>query len=702
VAPTNRLAQETSPYLRQHAENPVDWYPWGAEALGRARDLDRPLLLSIGYSSCHWCHVMAHESFEDEKTASQLNDSFVAVKIDREERPDLDAIYMEAVQALNGGHGGWPLTVFATPDGRPFYGGTYFPPVPRHGSPAFRAVASAIADAWATRREQIDVEAAELTAAVATRLEPPAASGERPAALHLLAGAVDRIEEIIDREHGGIGRAPKFPQAPILELLLRAHLAGRAGALEMATAALDAMAAGGIYDHVGGGFARYATDRAWQVPHFEKMLYDQALLARAYLHGWQITGRADYRQVLDETLGYVLSDLRDPAGGVRSAEDADSEGEEGLFYTWTTDELVAALGPSGARVVAAFYAVTPEGNFEGGRSILHRRIGESLERPPEVEELRARLRSARSARPRPGIDDKVLTEWNAMTASVLAEAGAATGVAAWLAGAVEIGEFLLASLRRGDGRWMRSWTAGRASQLAVAADYAWLVECFTRLGEATGEARWTGHAVEVARGLVELFPAPGGGWYTTGSDAEPLVVRPRDAYDGVTPAAGSVAASALARLGALTGDPDLIEKARSSVAAAGDALARSPLAFPHLVTAALLVDGGAVEVVVGPGADRSLVVAVHTRLLPDVVLAWGEASRGPLWEGRSDPAERRAFVCRAGTCLAPVETPDDLIAAIVKALAGRDVVAPAHSARGDAHISVPARPVTPAGGEQRG
>ncbi|HUY30610.1 MAG TPA: thioredoxin domain-containing protein [Acidimicrobiales bacterium] len=663
----NRLADETSLYLRQHAQNPVDWYPWGEEALARARDLDRPLFVSIGYSACHWCHVMAHESFEDEGVAAYLNGHFVSVKVDREERPDVDAIYMEAVQALNDGHGGWPLTVFATADGRPFFGGTYFPPEPRHGAPAFIEVATAVAGAWTTRRAELDAQAAELTAAVASRLDAPAASRDRPAAARLVDEAVERVAQIADREHGGIGRAPKFPQAPILELLMRAGDLGHPEALALATAALDAMAAGGIYDHLGGGFARYSTDRAWLVPHFEKMLYDQAQLARAYCHAWQLTGRDDYRQVLDETIAYVLRELRDPGGGIRSAQDADSDGEEGRFYTWTTAELADALGERDGEAAARYYGVTDAGNFERGRSVLHRPPGQPLARQQDVETLRARLFAARAERTPPAVDDKVLAEWNAMACATLAEAASATGTAAWLDAAVEIGDFLIASLRRSDGRWMRAWAAGRATTLAVAADYAWLVECFTRLGEATGDARWTAEALLAADGLVELFAAPDGGWYTTGADAEQLVVRPRDTYDSVTPAAGSIAASALARLGALTGSAELLERAAASVASAGEALVRSPLAFPHLVTAALLCDDGLVEVVVGRGAHRRLVDAVHRAYLPDVVLAWGDPAPGPLWEGRDGAGEERAFVCRSGACLAPVGDPAALLGAVALA-----------------------------------
>jgi uncharacterized protein YyaL (SSP411 family) len=655
----NKLGDQSSPYLLQHKDNPVDWYPWGDEALEKARELGRPLFVSIGYSSCHWCHVMAHESFEDEETAQYMNTHLVPVKVDREERPDIDAIYMEAVQQLNGGRGGWPLSVFTTPDGKPFFGGTYFPPTARNDVPSFRSVLEAVCGAWATRRKELMERADALTAGVASRLEPApvrvvAANGK------VIEHAVSAARDLYDPLYGGIGGPPKFPRAPVLELLLHCHLAGNTGALEMATNTLHAMAAGGIYDHLGGGFARYATDRAWQVPHFEKMLYDQAMLARVNLHAWQATGDGSFRQVLDETLNYVLRDLRHPAGGVCSAEDADSGGGEGLFYTWTLDELEEVLGRDGAGTAAAWYGVTQVGAIEG-RSVLHRPKGADIERPPEIEHLRAELFAARANRARPGIDDKVLTEWNAMIGAVLAEAGAATGNRTWVNAATEIGEFLLQEARRADGRWMRSWKDGLSVSLAVAADYAWLVECFTRLGESTGEARWTDHASDVAEDLISLFSSSDGGFYSTGNDADRLIVRPRDTYDGITPAANSVAGIALARLGVLNGDHALIDRAAASVSSAGEALFNSPLALPGLVSAALLLDAGLIEVVIGRAAERGLVGAVQRNLLPEVVLAWGEPTASPLWQGRDASDDQNAYVCRAGACKLPVRDPEALL-----------------------------------------
>ncbi len=433
----------------------------------------------------------------------------------------------------------------------------------------------------------------------------------------------------------------------------------------MLTTTLEAMASGGMYDHLGGGFHRYSVDRAWQVPHFEKMLYDQAMLAPLYLHAWQLTGDERWLQVLTETLDYVCSTMRDPSGGFWSAEDADAGGVEGSYQTWTPAELEAVLGPERARLAAGWYGITPAGNFEHRRSIPHVQRGR-LVRPPEVEACRLELLAARGRRVRPGIDDKVLTEWNAMTVSALAEAAAATGTSRWLEAATGAATMLLGEARRNDGRWLRSWQAGRAAHLAVATDYAWLVDCFTRLGEATGERRFTDEALAAASGLLALFGAPDGGWFTTGSDAEALVVRPREAYDGVTPAAGSVAAVALARLGALAGDERLVERARASVTAGGEALVRAPGAFPRLVAAAVLLDPGPLELVV-TGSRSDLVGTLQRRWTPEGVLAWGEPGPGPLWEGRPPGM---AFVCRGGTCLAPSSSVEDLLATLETAERG--------------------------------
>ncbi len=697
----NHLADETSPYLRQHADNPVDWYPWGDEAFAAARRDDRPVLLSVGYSACHWCHVMAHESFEDPEIAALMNELFVNIKVDREERPDVDEIYMEAVQALTG-QGGWPMTVFLTPDGRPFFGGTYFPSTRRGGMIAFPELCRRIDELWRTRRPDVDSQAGQLTAALGrSALVEPADGSPGGDALE---AAVKALRQQHDDARGGFGGPPKFPQAMSLDLLLRA-VARRpvpdADIQGVVETSLDAMASGGIYDHLGGGFARYSVDAVWLVPHFEKMLYDQALLVRAYLHGWQALGHERYRQVLDETVGYVLRDLRHPEGAFLSAEDADSEGEEGRFYVWTPDQVVAALDGDRdlADEVMAFYGVTPGGNFEG-RTILnriHARSGGAVDlaRPPRIEEARARLFAAREDRVRPGLDDKVLTEWNGLMLAALAEAAAATGRRDWLDAAVGTGEFLLRSLRREDGRWLRSWQArggarhpeaerareagaraarseaaragspgarsgaGRRPILAYAADHAALVDAFVRLAEATGQARWIDAARSTGDALLDLFwDEERGGVFTTGSDAERLVARNKDLMDNATPSANSLAAVALLRLAALTGEERYRDRAERIMRLAGPLATQHPTAFGHLLAAVDLAVNGIDEVVVA-GDRPDLVEAVQSRFLPGAVLAWGERYASPLWEGRDDG---RSYVCRNYACRLPAEDPEALTA----------------------------------------
>jgi uncharacterized protein YyaL (SSP411 family) len=661
----NRLAGETSPYLRQHAGNPVDWYPWGDEAFTAARQRDVPVLLSVGYSACHWCHVMAHESFEDEATARVMNELFVNIKVDREERPDVDAVYMDAVQAMTG-QGGWPMTVFLTPDGHPFFGGTYFPPQQARGRPGFAQLLEAVSDAWHSKREAVLEDASRLSNAIISATAPgvagpPGAGGGAEAQLAAgLPAGYAALRQAFDPEWGGFGRAPKFPQASMLELALR--FLARTGGGEVRTMVvhtLDAMAAGGIYDHLGGGFARYSTDQRWLVPHFEKMLYDQAQLIRAYLHGWQLTGAPDYRQVVDETVAYVLRDLRSPAGGLYSAEDADSEGVEGKFYVWSQAE-VEAVAPA----ALDWYGVTQAGNFEG-HNILFRPLGAPLVRPPEIEQARSQLFDIRAGRVRPGLDDKVLTEWNAMTAAALAEAGAALGRPEWVEAAEDVARFLEGQLRRADGRWLRSWQAqGGARHLAYAGDYAWLVEAFTRLAEATGRARWVAIAGATADAMLDLFADPGGaGLFTTGRDAESLFVRPRDLYDGALPAANSVAAVALLRLGALTGNERFTDGAEQILGAVGDSLARQPLAYTNFLAAADLLVTGITEVAI-TGDRTDLVAAYLSRYRPNAVLAWGEPYPSPLWDGRADGL---AYVCRDFACRAPVGTAESLLAELGRA-----------------------------------
>ncbi len=677
----NRLAHETSPYLRQHAENPVDWYPWGDEAFELARSTDRPVLLSVGYSSCHWCHVMAHESFEDPTTADTMNSRFVNIKVDREERPDVDAIYMEATQAMTG-HGGWPMTVFMTAEGEPFFCGTYFPAEPRGAQPTFGQLLDAIDDAWRNRRPELHEQAQRLVASI--RRNPSAPDGTELPGATVLDEATMSMLAAHDPNGGGFGQAPKFPQAMSLDHLLRQHRrTGSTTALQAAVVSLDAMASGGIYDHLGGGFSRYSVDERWLVPHFEKMLYDNALLTRTYLHAWQLTGHQRFLQVVEETIGYVLADLSHPGGGRYCAEDADSlpspgsdHAEEGAFYVWAPDDVTEVLTHAGLAEhtddVLAWYGITNGGNFEGASipNRLHARG--QLERPAEIEAARAALLAARSTRQRPGLDDKVLTEWNALMLATLAQAAAATGRADWLEAATDTATFLCEHLRRpssggsGPGRWMRSWQAdlddviGGARHLAYAADHGALIDGFLCLYEASGELRWLHEAISTADALLELFWDPDGGFWSTGDDAEQLISRPKDLMDNATPSANSMAAVGLFRLEAHTGESRYGEHARTILRTLGGVAARHALAFGNLLWAVELHAVGATEVVI-TGDRPELVHVVQRRFLPTTVLAWGEAGDGPLWEGRTEVGDTgRAYVCRNHVCRAPVDTVDEL------------------------------------------
>jgi uncharacterized protein YyaL (SSP411 family) len=647
----NRLADENSPYLQQHKDNPVDWYPWGEEAFARAKAEDRPILLSVGYAACHWCHVMAHESFEDPEVAEVMNGLFVNVKVDREERPDVDAVYMEAVQAMSG-HGGWPMTVFLTPDGQPFYGGTYYPKTPRGGMPGFVNVLQGVAQAWEERREDVLSSAGHITEMLQGSGQLAAAADAGLPTAEVVDQAAAQLVARLDAAWGGFGPAPKFPQPDLLEVLLRSLLrTGSDESRKALTLTLDAMAAGGIYDHVGGGFHRYSVDREWLVPHFEKMLYDEALLARAYLHTWQVTGEERYLQVASETIDYVRRDLRQEGGGFSSSEDADSEGVEGKFYVWSLDE-VRGVSPAAVE----WWGVTAQGNFEG-HTILRRPLGAELARPPEVEEARQALLEIRAKRVRPGLDDKVLTEWNGLFLATLAEAAAATGRTDWLDDARTNGEFLLASLRRDDGRWLRSWQGGNAKHLAYAADYAAMVNAFVRLAEATGEARWVAEARATADAMLDLFwDDAAGGLFTNGHDAERLITRAKDVIDNVIPSANGAAAVALVRLAALTGEERYHERAEDIIRLVADPLGRHPTAFAHLVAAVEMIHAPMTEVAV-VGERPDLVRAVHERYLPNAVLAWGEPYPSPLFESR-DPGF--AYVCQHFTCKIPTDDVSEL------------------------------------------
>jgi uncharacterized protein YyaL (SSP411 family) len=598
----NALAAETSPYLLQHAENPVQWLPWGEEAFGRARERDVPVLVSIGYSSCHWCHVMERESFEDPATAAVMNDSFVCVKVDREERPDVDALYMEATQAMTG-RGGWPLNVFLTPEQIPFYGGTYFPPEPRHGMPAWTGVLQAIAESWRENGPEIRAGGERLREQLsgAARLVPSDAPIDERALEH----AVENLRASFDTRFGGFGGAPKFPQASVIEFLL---LRGETG---MATATLDAIAAGGIHDQLAGGFARYSVDASWTVPHFEKMLYDNALLARAYLHAWQASGEPRLLEVSLRTLAWALREMRGPEGGFYSALDADSEGVEGRYYVWTLAQLRALLGED-AEAAIEWLGVTEHGNFseDGGGRDDAPGLNVLTARGPQPDartcaRIRERLLAERSRRVPPALDAKRLTSWNALMISALAEAGAALsepaaaavqerakaagemlpGAAELLAGAVAGAEFIQRELRDDDGRLLRTWNEGRAKIDAFLEDHAYMLEAALTLFETTCEERWFELAVELADETIERFADPErGGFFATAADQQ-LIARRKDIEDSPIPAGGSAAANGLLRLAQLTGEERYEQQGSSVLALLGEIAPRHPAAFGHLLTA---------------------------------------------------------------------------------------------------------------------
>ena len=659
----NRLAAETSPYLLQHKDNPVDWYPWGEEALRRAREEDRPLLVSIGYSACHWCHVMAHESFEDPAIAAVMNERFVCVKVDREERPDVDAICMEACQAMTG-QGGWPLNAFLTPAGVPFYAGTYFPPEPRHGLPSWRMVLDGVAEAWATRREDIREQGGRIVQALSAsqRIEPSA----EPIRDELLDSAVESLRASYDPVNGGFGGAaaggrvggPKFPPASVIEFLLAR------GEREMSLGTLAAMARGGIYDQIGGGFARYSVDATWTVPHFEKMLYDNALLARAYLHGWQVSGEERFRRVCSETLDWALREMQGPEGGFCSALDADSEGVEGKFYVWTEAEIRDALG-SETLADAALDYFRPR-HFEQHGLILE---GRGPEPPPDVlAEIKARLLSVRSARVRPGLDDKRLTSWNALMIVALAEAGAVLDRPVYLYAAVRCASFVLSDLRDSDGRLLRTWKDGRGRIPAYLEDHAFLLEALIALYEASGEPRWFGAAVDLADTMIERFEDPEhGGFFTTASDHESLAARRKDLEDTPIPSGNSAAALGLLRLGLLAGEGSYERHGLGVLRLLFGLAARHPHAFGHLLRAADLYLAPAQEVaIVGPEPEaRELVRVVRGAYRPHLVLAAGDADGVPLLQGR-EPVDGHAaaYVCQHFVCRAPVTSPEALAAAL--------------------------------------
>jgi uncharacterized protein YyaL (SSP411 family) len=666
-----------SPYLAQHADNPVDWYAWGDDAFAEAQDRDRPVLLSVGYSACHWCHVMAHESFEDPDVAALMNRLFVNVKVDREERPDVDAIYMQAVQALTGS-GGWPMTVFLAPDGTPFFGGTYFPKEDRHGLVGFPRLVERIDEAWRTQQPQLLEQGGRLRELIARSSTLGGGDGGEPSP-EILTTALETVGRQFDRRFGGFGRAPKFPPSTTLDFLLRAQVRDPdPTTLEMVTVTLDAMAAGGICDQVGGGFHRYSVDDHWLVPHFEKMLYDQALLLGAYTHGWLVTGQDRYRRVADELVRYVLRDLRHPDGGFYAAEDADSEGVEGKFYCWSLDEIEERCGDDAAELIR-YFGLTRAGNFEdphtGFRGNILHVVDRTEDRPPAVERCLPVLRDARATRVRPGLDDKVLLGWNALFLRALTDAAGAFDRSDWLDAARATAGFLLSQLRRPDGRYLHSWQSGRAQFLAYADDHAALLEALLSLAE-IDDVAWLDDARDVADRLVALFSDDEhGGFFTTGVDAEPLIVRPKDIQDGATPSTNSLAAHGLLRLAALTGESRYENPARRWLEVLAPVLGEHPTAFAYLLAALERSLAAPLEVaLIGDGPSlAALRREVLGRLLPDAVTLSAPpghgADRSPLLAGRSTvDGEAAAYVCERYACRAPVTSPEALRAELDAAL----------------------------------
>jgi uncharacterized protein len=678
---TNKLIDETSPYLLQHAHNPVDWYPWGPEALERARTEDKPILLSIGYSACHWCHVMEHESFENEEIAQLMNSNYVCIKVDREERPDLDSIYMNAVQMMTG-HGGWPMTMFLTPDLKPFYGGTYYPPTDSRGMPGFPKVLTAIADSYKNRREEISSTADAITAEL-KKSDRFIASNEM-LTTEVLNQAYSALAGNFDQKNGGFGGAPKFPPSMTLMFLLRHHKRTNSPqALNMVETTLQKMAGGGMYDQLGGAFARYSVDAGWLVPHFEKMLYDNALLTRIYLYAYQQTKNPLYRRVAEETLEYVIRDMTDPSGGFYSSEDADSEGEEGKFYVWTRAEVLAVLGDQDGSAFCEFFDVTEEGNFEHGKSILN--TPRSLEKfaaeeGKSVEELtrtinacKRKLFYAREQRVRPGRDDKTLAAWNGLMLTAFAEAANILGRDDYREVAVRNAEFITTQLTR-DGRLLRTYKAGQAKLNGYLEDYAYVIEGLLAVYEATFELKFFTQARELADTMIAKFwDEQDGGFYFTSSDHEELITRTKDYFDNATPSGNSVAATALLKLGLLTQEQEYSHHSATILRALRPAMSRYPSAFGYMLSALDFYLSEPKEIAIVGKLDshevRSFTEEVYSRYLPNKVVAACEpadeqaASQIKLLVGRSAiEGKATAYVCRNYTCLEPATMVEELAA----------------------------------------
>ena len=668
------LQNETSPYLLQHLDNPVDWYPWGEQAMARAKAEDKPILLSIGYAACHWCHVMAHESFEDEETAKQMNSDFINVKVDREERPDVDSIYMQAVTAMTG-RGGWPMTVFLTPDARPFYAGTYFPDEARHGMPSFRQILTGIKQAWDNDRENVMASAGE----VAERLRDLSGVSLEAGAVReeVLDGALLGLAGQFDATWGGFGSAPKFPQPMTLEFLLRQHVREPdSDALAIAEKTLQKMAQGGMYDQLGGGFARYSVDQRWLVPHFEKMLYDNAQLARVYLHAWQVTGNELYRRVTEETLDYVLREMRHEGGGFYSSQDADSEGIEGKFYVWSAAEVRDALGDD-AELFMRIYGVSDEGNWEGHNVLnLHMdpdALGEQMglargEVAARMTRARATLYEVRSKRIWPGLDDKILTAWNGLMLAAFAEAGSALGRDDYLEAATANAEFLHRTLRQDSGRLLRTWKAGAdAKYNGYLEDYAFVTDGLLALYEATFDERWLDWARELAGLMIIHFDDENnGGFFDTSDDHEALIHRPKDLQDNAVPSGNSVAATVFLKLSLLTGNGAYQELAEQSMSTMTKFMQQYPSGFGQWLAAAAFMLSEPREIaLVGTREELTpLLEVIRSRYRPFQVMAAAMGEREPslaLLESRPRVAGKgTAYVCRQFVCQAPVVDPSEL------------------------------------------
>ena len=665
----NRLADESSPYLLQHANNPVDWYPWAEEALSRARDEDRPIFLSIGYSACHWCHVMEHESFESDAIAAELNANFVCIKVDREERPDLDQIYMQAVQMMTG-RGGWPMSVFLTPDLQPFFGGTYWPPARRHGMPGFNEVLAAVLEAWRERRDQAIEQASKLT----EHIKQNAVAGEQTIESSLLDLAARKIAAQFDPAHGGFGEAPKFPQSMATQFLLRMWSRDRernSDLLEVVTKTLDKMAAGGIYDHLAGGFARYSVDAHWLVPHFEKMLYDNALLTDAYLDAFLATGEERYGRVARETCDYILKYMTDVAGGFHSTEDADSEGVEGKFYVWSVDEVTSVLGEELAERFCYVFDITEHGNFEG-HNIPN--LPKTLEQCAQmkgwdVDELREQMDLARKQllevrdqRVRPGKDDKVLASWNGLMIHAMARAGTILGEARFLIAAKSAADFVLTSMRQEGGRLLHTWRHGVAKLDAYLDDYAHLTNAMVTLYESTFEDRWINEGVRLANTMMSHFAdAESGGFFYTADDHETLIARMKDLQDSSIPSGNAMAATALFRLGQLGNREDLLAAAEAALRTAVPMMEKYPLAVGQMLVAADLFIGPMKQCVIAEQGDEHA-SSLRRTYLPRAVLAapTDNVHLQSLVGGKTlgDGETAKLHVCEQYACQQPVEGDD--------------------------------------------